>query len=715
LRLTSRRIEHACQVVALLATVWFVGVAAWEIAGPFGAGHYAAGPSFAVAAENSLRFRQPGPVPGELLSAPPQPSQIYCHHPWGFYWLMTLFVGVLGHHDWVVRLPAVLLSGATVPLLYAIARLLWSPLSGAACALGFVTLPIALAFCNLGNLEVPTIFSMLAVIWTSLRYHEAPSRPRLGWALASAALACFMDWPAAVFMALWCCALAVRSSWRLAALLGFVAALTLGAQLLWFARLGQLPDLWRSAELRSLGRELPLREVLASRRYWLELSFTWPVMLLGVLMAPVLAGRAVMLRRPNEACVLALLGAALVHYLVFKNGADVHVFWSHYFAPYYALALGALVETLRSLLPRLEAKPRCGWLQQRPLLARELLPLLLGLLPSLLVVRDGVGALVYARLTGGRFDQHGLLIHPDKDKVAFMDWLAARMPAGSLANVDASMKPSLWMSWSLRHPLRPVPAAGWLRRPDARYFLLDSRFANEEELGGLSLSYGAAVVGPFWAFDRLAPPGKLTGWALRRRGPRGFERYFLSGLHDLQWVEESPLHTWEVQDHFGVTAPPAEREAHDSDELRLLHNAALARGNAGAAAALSEQLLRDADRSVALKYSDGTELLGVTRERLTFRVWIRAAGPAPRPRRFRVFSRVSRRPVASLVPRDSQLREVGLESPIPQTRWKSGYIYCLSFDLLGRPGREDLLASFWGDDAPHAVGRIEPITLARAQ
>jgi hypothetical protein len=253
-------------------------------------------------------------------------------------------------------------------------------------------------------------------------------------------------------------------------------------------------------------------------------------------------------------------------------------------------------------------------------------------------------------------------------------------------------------------------------QPDARYLLLDARFASTEELAALAERCGAVVVGPFWAFDRLAPPGRLTGLAPRRRAPHGFERYFVSGLHDLQWVEESPLYDWELRDHFAESAPPpAEREARHPDELRLLHNAALARGDRANAEALLGQLLRDADRSVAVKFSDGTELLGVSRERLTYRIWMRAAGPAPSARRFRVFSRVSRRPALSLVPRDSRLREVGLESPIPQTRWKSGYIYCLSFDLLARPGREDLLASFWGEGAPHAVGRVEPITLARAQ
>ena len=37
-----------------------------------------------------------------------------------------------------------------------------------------------------------------------------------------------------------------------------------------------------------------------------------------------------------------MLLCALVQYLVFKEGADIHIFWPHYFAPYFALAMGAL-------------------------------------------------------------------------------------------------------------------------------------------------------------------------------------------------------------------------------------------------------------------------------------------------------------------------------------------------------------------------------------
>jgi 4-amino-4-deoxy-L-arabinose transferase-like glycosyltransferase len=706
--------ERACLAIVALATAWFVGVAGWELLGPFAAGHYAAGPSFAVAAENSLRFHEPGPVPTQLLAAPPRPSDIYCHHPWGFYWLMTAFVGLLGHHDWVVRLPPLLLSGATVPLLFLVGRALWGPVSGAVAAVAFVTLPIALSFCNLGNLEVPCIFGMLWVAGASLSWLRRQRRRDLVWAIGGSAFACAIDWPAAVFVATWSLLLglvALRPRWfhlergappgRLALAIGAAACVVLGLQLCWFWRLGQLGDLWQAAELRALGRELPLRQVLGARRYWIELSFTWLAVLLGVLAAVVLAVRVVLSRRWQEGCVLAVLAAALVHYLVFTNGADVHVFWSHYFAPFYALGLGALVEGARVPLERRFAA----------------LPLVVGLLPSLAIAPDGVRALVYARLTGGRFDQHGLLIHADRDKAAFMSWLGARMPSETGARLDPSMKPSLWMSWALRHPLvqAPPPPAGML--PDQRYYLVDARFSDDSWLQALLDSFGAHVAGPFWAFDRQLLAGDVRGFAVRRRPPQDAERYFVSAFHDLHWIEPSSLVSWEVLDHFGrEPAPvPALGETHDADDLRIAHNLAVARGDGARAATLLARLLEKAEPAAQVRYDDGTELLGVTRQQRSFRVWFRASGPAPEPRRFRVFSRVSRPLAWSLVPRDAQLREVGLEAAIPQTRWKRGYVYCLAFDLLERPGAEDLLGSFWGEAAARAIGRAEPLTLWRAR
>ncbi len=723
----SARVELACRVIVGVAGLWFVAVACWELTGPFGAGHYAAGPSFGVAAENSLKFHVFGPVPTRHLLLAPTSGEIYCHHPWGFYWLMTGFVGLLGHHDWVVRLPAVLLSGLSVPLLYGLGRALWSPVSGAVAVVAFVTLPISLAFCNLSNLEVPAIFGMLLLAWSSVRLLQGGRRGFLWLGLAAIVFACGMDWPAFAFTLLWLGGLTTGLIFpsrfgtafptqlkRLLVLGGLLALLTVGLQVAWFAWLGQLAEFLRAGSSRSAGAEESISKVLASRRYWIELSFTWPAVLLGKLMLPVLLARVLFLRRSLEWCVPALLGAAVFHYLVFKNGADVHVFWSHYFAPYYALSLGALAETLRQLADWQGGRVGVRIFGAPSGTRSQIAALVLGLLPSGFIARDGVAALVYARLTGGRFDQHGLLIHSDKDKVAFMDWLSARVPEGSGAQLHPSMKPSFWMSWSLGRPLRPGPAPSQPSRGPDRFYLLDARFAERAELLGLAASFRADVVGPFWAFDRGRPPGSLHGFALRQRAATGWERYWRAGLHDIYSVEPSALHTWELREHLGQpNPPPGGAPARDFEDQRILHNLAVAQGEAGLATSRLAALLRGADQNPATDYADGTQLLGVLRERRTLRMLFRASGPAAHAQKFRVFSRVRLALSWSLVPRDSQPREVGLQSPMPRTLWKEGYLYSLTFELLERPGSEELYGGFTGQGAPIALGRTEPIVIAR--
>jgi len=641
---------------------------------------------------------------------------------------MTAFVGLLGHHDWVVRLPAVLLSGLTVPLLYGLGRALWGPVSGAVAVVAFVTLPIALAFCNLSNLEVPAIFGMLLLAWSCVRFLQSALR-RFWWlSLFAAVFACGMDWPGLVFSALWLGGLfltqigfatyfrvsnapAVR---RLLLVGGLLVALTVTIQISWFARLGQLGDFLRSGSARTAGAELPLAEVLESRRYWIELSFTWLAVLIGKLMLPVLLVRVVALRRPLEWCVLALLGAASFHYVVFKNGADVHVFWSHYFAPYYALALGALVATLQPFFEWLGQRAGAHWLATRGSCWPQVAALCVGLLPSLFIMGDGVSALVYARLTGGRFDQRGALIHADKDKVAFMEWLAPSVPVFSGAVLHPSMKPSFWMSWSLGRPLFAGPAPFVPSSGRDRFYLLDARFAEGAELKRLAATFQADVVGPYWAFDRALPVGPPHGFAIRRRAPLGWERYFISGVHDLYAVEPSALHAWEAQDHFAQPAGlPKTSSPKDAEELRILHNLALSRGDAGAAAERLAELLRGADLGVATDYDDGTQLLAILREPRQFRILFRAARPPAHQQQFRVFSRVSRPKRWSLVPRDTQPREVGLQSSIPRPLWKKGYVYSLAFELLPRPGFEELYGAFSGPYAPKAQNRAEPLVLAR--
>ena len=730
------RLERIARLIAGLGWLGFVVAAVWEMGGPFGAGHYAAGPAFAVAAENSLKWGIIEPVPQYYTLSAPRPSEYYCHHPFGFFWVMASFLQVFGHHDWVVRAPAVLLSAATPPILYGIGRAIWGPVAGAVAVCSFVTLPIALAFANLGNLEVPTIFGVLLMTLGYVRFSQTWRRRWLLTSLLGLSFALFMDWPGYFFAGSILAFLALRGFvlrrlfppldsrgfaqfWALASCLGVAALL---AHLYWFARANQLQDFVAQGGFRSAGADRPLKEILEGRRYWIEISFTPLAILIGKIMAPVLALRVLLLRRDLEAFPLAMLVMAVVHYVVFKNGADIHIFWSHYFAPYYALATGALVATLHALFrsialglgtlgrffERLKRLPATS--------ALSYLSLGVGLLLPLAIVHDGVTALVYSRITGGRFDQKGALLHPDKDKVAFVQWLSPRMASRSGAILDRNMKQSFWVSWALGRPLktgqRPpaTPATGI-----ERYFLIDSRFTEGAELERLARTFKVTAVGPFWAVDRGAEWAPLNGYSVVRHEPSGFERYWRSGVHALREVVADPFVTWEVRAHLAEPSNPEPNGVPASDEqLRIAHNLAVARGDGQAAEKLLSKLLTGSNQNLRTLYSDGTELLGVKYEAGASRVltlYFRAGDAVEPGADFAVHSRVVEQLAWSLVPADWQVREVGLPPALPRKLWKAGFVYSSVTEILKRPGKERFYGSFAGPHAPGAIGRKEPLTL----
>src|SRR5690606_39038290 len=149
-----------------------------------------------------------------------------------------------------------------------------------------------------------------------------------------------------------------------------------------------LDDLFASYRLRSADRGRSLDAILAARRYWIALSFTPIAIALGKLGAVVALGRS--FGRAQELVPLAVLAMAAFQYLAFPQGADVHVFWPHYFGQFFALAVGALTATALGALERRVGRGRAM------ALAGCILVVLLGA-----ILRDGIEVLRYARATGG--------------------------------------------------------------------------------------------------------------------------------------------------------------------------------------------------------------------------------------------------------------------------------------------------------------------------
>lgn len=696
------RLERACQAVALLATLGFALAAFWELADTFGAGHFASASAVCTGGENLFRWGIVGAVPKQLLQ-PPAASDFYCHHPWGIFWVSALFMKVLGHHAWACRLPAVLQSVLTVPALYLGARALWSPVAGAVAALCFAVTPIALGFAGFNSLEVPVIFGVTLFVWGYARFRVSYRRRFASLALFGLIYAVCCDWPATVFAAVQLGAVflsvfllrrftVAADRRRIATLwgLGVVGcAAVLGVHLLAFTQLGQLNELLMSGNTRSTGVNLPLAEVLHARRFWIEVSFTSLGIALGKLALPVLALRCVLRRSELEVMPLAVFAMAAVQYVVFKQGADIHIFWPHYFALYLALALASLVQAGIELSSR--------WAEKKPYLRYVWLGI--GGLPALLMLPDGVRALAYAHRSGGRFNENGHLIKPDKDKVAALEWLSPRFAANSGVILHPGMRQSLWVDWSLQ---RAVSTVGHLpsSAPSARdrYYVADARFMSAPEQEQLARSHALTVVGPYLAVDRASGPGPLSAFAIERVEPTVLQAYFVSSSHAQRTVSADPYLTWEMRDRFELSPnPPPGEPPRTFEQMRIAHNIALAQDDAASAQRWLAALLAGTDRSHATTFEDGNELLATRLEpgaSLVFSVYFRSAGPDPIEPELLMTSLISEPARASLVGPDDKRADVGMPFSIPTNRWKRGYLYSSVSEVIRRIGGERWFASF---------------------
>ena len=412
---------------------------------------------------------------------------------------------------------------------------------------------------------------------------------------------------------------------------------------------------------------------------------------------PVAGFRAIARRDELEALPLLFAGMAVFQYLAFPQGADVHVFWPQTFAPYFALGLG-MVATSGAALARRWAR---RFESRRPRLPDRMFRavLALGFLVPLLMVRDAATALVYAKKTGGRFNERGRFIQPDKDKVAALNRVRELVPEEAAVGLDVNMQRSLWIPWVLQRRVvdAGVGQTGALEGA-AAVLVTDGRFADARTLRESGRRARTLVIGPFWVFDRAAAPAPAEAFTIARVEPVGLARYFVSSTHALRKVEPDPFSTWEIRDHLDETPNPAPSvEPRTADQIRIAHNIAVHDGDHARADVLRALLLAGADGGPATTYDDGTKLLGVRFDRgasdvLT--VYFESAAPVRK--RFVVRSRVEARPAGSLVRADPLEWEVGLPPSLPPEMWRPGYLYASVTEILKRPGRERFVGS-WVD------------------
>jgi Dolichyl-phosphate-mannose-protein mannosyltransferase len=704
----DRRIERLAKLVTLLSTLWFALAACWEMAGPFGAGHVASTSAIGLAAENMWKWHVLGPVAYYTQTAP-TPAQYYCNHPWGIFWTTAVAVKTFGHHDFVCRLPPIVMSTLTPPLLYGIARRLYGPIAGAIAAASFVVTPIALAFANFNNLEVPVIFGVCLGAWSYLRLTETWRRRWVALSAFGFLYAFNSDWsafffgaPLLVFMLFrgilgngrWYPAVDRRRFAQWWALSSSAAVAVVVFYLWQFQRAGALGNLLAQGVRRSLGDDLPLHLVLESRADWIETAFTPVAIFMGKLALPLIGFRLLFLRKDREIFPLAVFFMAVVQYVVFKQGADIHFFWPHLFAPYFALAMAALAGTFEGVVRAAVQRFRRTGRVWPPIAA-----FVGAIWVPLSMIPDGVNGLVSARETGGRYDERGDLIHQDVDKITVLKNLSKRFESGTSVGFHDGMFISWNVDWTIRRPSRVEPLPTKPAFGNSQYYVLDCRFVFGKELASFAQRWHVEAYGPYWFVDRGAGKGNVDGFTLVGREPKLWEWYFVQGNDPIYHQEADPYFTWELRQHFAQSPNPAPSEAPNTyEQKRIAHNLAVANGDIALADRLLGEMVGELDRTPAVDYADGTRLLGV---RVTsgvapkLEVYFLASRPIAPDAMYYITSQVTEVKRWSWVPAPSRTRSVGMPFEMPTSLWQKGFVYRSVSEIRARPGTE-VFIGYWG-------------------
>jgi hypothetical protein len=707
------RLEWAAKALVWAATVFMLCIGLWELAAPVGAGHFAVVGSRGIIADNMLTWGIITPVRSYVNSLP-RGSDVYAHHPWGTFWLVACFRWLLGRHDFVPRIYPVLMNTLLPGMLYGLGRALWGSVPGALCALGWVVLPITLAFAQFPGFEVPVVFACVWASWAAVRFRQTGLRR---WGLLAVAAFLFVphtDWTAAFYivgvlgLALVLLAFSRASTLTTSALkrtLRFwvVCAMGVALGLVFYVRefqeLGQMNEWLHSAEFRASGNATPLALVLKARWYWLEVMFTQIGLFVMALGAVLLTVQLVLRRRFEDCLPLMLLGVSTFHYLHFKNGADVHIFWPQPYAAHFALSLGALAATLAGAARW--AAPKVPRLVQHS--GFSILGLGLGI--GLLIIPDALRGLNYSRNSGGRFNEHGRLIHQDFDKTAALRFYAPRMPKQQRLSMDSSMNPTWAQEFAVAHPIVEVQLR---KRASDRFRTFDSRFVDPEVIARTTQEGTVTIIGPYWFIDAQGTVGPVATYRFVEREPTWSEWAFKQAHDPMLRIEPDPFSAWEWRYHLQqATEPPPAPNPNDLEQIRVAHNYAVTTGDTAAMAKHRMALANGFTRTFDQALPNGNRLIGlrfVQGVLPKLELFFVAAGPSPTPQTFDVWSTSKGPAPFSWIAPDPIPRSQSLRFVLPPSLWKATMIYVCLCEIRKRPGPEHFEGA-WAEQTPYALQR----------
>jgi len=719
--------ERVALGVVVLASAWFAFTAFWGIAGIPGSGHIGAGSAAdCMNAEQIVKWHIPYPAWDWYSTVPPPKTAYICHHPFGLFWIAAFFLWVFGHHDFVVHLPGTLLSVAVPPMLYGIARTKWGATAGAVAAAAYVVVPIAVGFSSFANLENVCIFGSLLFFWGHSRHMITGKRRHLIASIVGLSFACAGDWagyllvaPAIVWFFLRAFVLPRRLMPRFAfesyaRWWGLAVGIVAGTLLLWlllFTKADQIAD-WVTAALGRGGSEgTKLKDVLEARKNWIDFSFTPLAIHLGKIAWPFCLVRLLWTRHDEEVYAPSLLFGATVQYVVFRQGADVHIFWPAYFAPYYALALAQMVRTVGDV---------AGFVTSRfaPAFRHATvawITLVLGLTPSVAMAHDGVASLWVWRRTGGRYDDNGNLTRSNIEMLTVIKKvLVPRTVRGTFIDVS----PAQWgweqeWQWQGLNNYVGIPLAGSTQVMTHPYWIGLGSGLFAEDQKKIAAAAHVRIYGDAWVVDQRDPQGPVDAYSMDEREPGFLEWLLLDGgtePHREPGTVPDPWLTWEWRVHLGQEANPPSGEPRTLDEMRIAHNVAVARGEEARAEHWREAIDAGIDRSVTARYDEWVKLIGVrlidgTQPRIE--TWFEVTEAPTGDAQFSVRSTVLAKARWSLIPKSTQDRDMALPPSLPTKLWKKGFIYRTETVMNHRIGIEQYLGRWSTRDGSPPPRRLD--------
>ncbi|MGH7437587.1 MAG: glycosyltransferase family 39 protein, partial [Polyangiaceae bacterium] len=691
---------------------------AWEIACPLEGGHWASMAGCAIVAENMLRYHLLAAVVHYPLNPPPTPAQYYCNHPYGIFLMEVVARLLFGHHAWTLRLPALVCSALTPVVLFRLGKELWSSFAAAAATVAFVVVPIDLAFAAFSSLEVPTILFGLVFCLGTVRTWASGGSKGLLLAALGALGACNSDWPGLLLVgAMSCFGLAryvaprawheegarpAYGKWLVAVAVVMSATVLLYSLQALLA--GQLHDVLGASARRSQGYDLLPWRLLSKPYRRMRLEWMVPSVGFAALLAALPIASWRLRREPGQAVLLAWTFTASFQYLYFREGADVHIFWPHYYGPCVALAIGTLADEI------LSSKLLVGRRGLRPVALAGIVGA-----PIATMARVGWPMLEQSRMTQGRFDEHEQYIESGALESQFAEWATASAPPDSVIACAGPL-----CSWNAEYAGRAPQVDGPLdatrRTPSDRdrIQLLDARYTPADDVRKLADDFGATAVGSFLLVDRASSGSGVRAMRVIERQPTFVERLFVTD-HDLVRTVTSdvdPWATWQWAEALGAKAPVPQGEPRGLEELAVAYGLAWADGDGPRAEDLHRRAREGLDTTSAAEFTHDVRLLGTTIERGAATVvqllWETGPGFEPPPEStFVVRCRTVEPPALWPVPVDPYEKAMAPPMTLKPSLWRPRHLYVQRFILLPRPGTDSCRGSFLPREPRPIGGRFD--------